>query len=214
MDFSYHKTNYFYWCVALLFSLLTQAEAQQTQIKHDGDIDKQEQVSQSTNGKIDLQIVNPIFYINQREPVESFSFKGRTIVKYKTSVTLAVWNRGQEKCFFPTKVNACGTMVETSNETWLVELDFTPDVFLVETDERPQITLVMPESALEVAEIRPGEATIVTYEPQISQEDLAQIKQVKFVLKAKHNGRYSFWEGEIKSDSFPLDTTPNFRILK
>ena len=212
MRFNFKKTKGCFLVLAVMVSSVISAEDQQQ--KAVPGINKEGQQFQQTFQDADLKIINPILYINQRDQEDSYSFKGRTIVRYKTKIVLSVWNRGKQKCYFPTKVGACATGHNENTEILKIELEFAPDVFLVETDDRPRIPIVQAESSFEIAEIRPGEAAIVSKEMTITNENLSQAKQVVFVLKSEHHGRYSFWEGRLNSESFPLDSTPNFRIIK
>lgn len=204
-------------CFFLFFSLFAAAVifAEEPTMEVTISINQAEQSLQQVAQEVDLQIVNPIFMINKRDPDESFSFNDKKIIRYKTKIVLCVWNRGQQKCYLPTKVSGVGSWVDEETETLHIELEFaSTEVFLVETADRPKIPIVQAESSFEIAEIRSGEAAGINYEMKIHAKDLSKVKQVAFTIKSEHKGRYSFWEGKLKSESFPLDSTPNFRIIE
>ena len=212
MRLNFKKTRGWFLVLAVMATAVISAEAQQQ--NESAGINNKEQLSQQAVQGIDLKIINPMLVINQRDPVDSYTYKGRTILQYKTNIVLSVWNRGKQKCYFPTKVGACTTGHNENAKIFEIELEFAPYFFLVETADRPKIPIVQAESYFEVVEIRPGEAAMVSKEFNITDEQLSQAKQVVFVLKSEHHGRYSFWEGRLQSESFPLDSTPNFRIKK
>jgi hypothetical protein len=213
MTLNCKKTNYFFPFLALFAASVIVAE--EVPMKVTIAINQAEQPSQQSVQDIDLQIVNPIFMINKRDPDDSFSFDGKTITRYQTKIVLCVWNRGEQKCYFPTKVSGVSSWVDEKEETLQIKLEFaSTEVFLVETADRPKIPIVQAESSFEIAEIQPGEAAGINYEMKIHAKDLSKAKQVVFTIKSGHKGRYSFWEGELKSESFPLDSTPNFRVVE
>ena len=74
------------------------------------------------------------------------------------------------------------------------------------TDDHPFVPYVWPESIFDVAELRPGEAVLLTYKTLIDAENLVPNKKVIFLLFSKHNGRYSFWEGKLKSQIYSLES--------
>ena len=205
-------TNCFFPLLALF--VVSVIFAEESPMKVTISINQAEQPSQQIVQDLDLQIVNPIFMINKRDPDESFSFDGKTITRYETKIVLSVWNRGKQKCYFPTKIGGTGSWVDEKKETLHIEFFFASDVFLVETADRPKIPIVQAESSFEIAEIRPGEAAVINREMKIHAKDLTKAKQVVFTIKSEHKGRYSFWEGELISESYPLDSTPNFRIVE
>ncbi len=165
--------------------------------------------------KADLEIIDPTIWIFKANPTIS-TFQGKNKVEYSTRIFLSVWNRGEKTYRFPTKIDGVGRVdfpprvpgvPEGGYEnTCVYDFCFIPAWQGVEaTDDHPFVPYVWPESIFDVAELRPGEAVLLTCKTLIDAENLVPDKKVKFELSCKHKGRYSFWDGRLESKIYSLD---------
>ncbi len=165
--------------------------------------------------KADLEIIDPTIWIFKANPTIS-TFQDKNKVEYSTRIFLSVWNRGEKTYRFPTKIDGVGRVdfpprvpgvPEGGYEnTCVYDFCFIPAWQGVEaTDDHPFVPYVWPESIFDVAELRPGEAVLLTYKTLIDAENLVPDKKVMFQLSCKHKGRYSFWDGRLESKIYSLD---------
>ena len=157
--------------------------------------------------KADLEIINPTIWIFKANPTIS-TFQGKNKVEYSTRIFLNVLNQGEKTYRFPTKIDSvCRSSNYGLPDVCDFQFDFSPAIkTTVAKDDRPAIPIVWAESTFDVAELRPGEAVLLSYETFIDAENLVPNKKVIFLLFSKHNGRYSFWEGKLKSQIYSLES--------
>lgn len=161
-----------------------------------------------------LRIVNPILFINKKNP-EVASHLSKQIIRYKTKIIFALYNEGKEIRPIATKIVSIMNMVE-NNGTLSLTLSVNDNTFLVENKEKnlPKIPIVRSDSSFEIVDLRPGEAVLLTYETSILKQNLSNTQNIVFKYEAKDpKGRYSFWTGSVKSESYPFPNTKNFHIL-
>ena len=156
-------------------------------------------------GKTYLEIVNPIIFVFKDKPYTRTVFNEK-VEEYKAKIILHVWNKGENICFFPTKMTTHGNgkrfPIPPDVLCFSTEID-TSSVKLAATDTHPALPIVMPESSFGVAELRQNEATTIVYETFIKAKDLKKEKII-FQLNSVHKGRYSFWEGGLDSQIYPF----------
>ena len=156
-------------------------------------------------GKTYLEIVNPIIFVFKDKPYTRTVFNEK-VEEYKAKIILHVWNKGENICFFPTKMTTHGNgkrfPIPPDVLCFSTEIDAS-SVKLAATDTHPALPLVMPESSFGVAELRQNEATTIVYETFIKAKDLNKEKII-FQLNSAHKGRYSFWEGRLDSQIYPF----------
>ncbi len=157
--------------------------------------------------KADLEIIDPTIWIFKANPTIS-TFQDKNKVEYSTRIFLHVWNKGEKTYRFPTKIDCvCHSSNYGLPDVCDFQFDFGPAFkTLVAKDDRPSIPIVYAESTFDVAELRPSEAVLLSYETFIDAENLVPNKKVIFLLFSKHNGRYSFWEGKLKSQIYSLES--------
>ena len=156
--------------------------------------------------KEDLVIIDPTIWIFKANPTIS-TFQGKQKVEYSTHIFLHVWNKGEKTYRFPTKIDSvCHSSNYGLPDVCDFQFDFSPSLkTTVAKDDRPAIPIVWAESTFDVAELRPDEAVLLSYKTLIDAENLVPNKKVIFLLFSKHNGRYSFWEGKLKSQIYTLE---------
>ena len=162
-------------------------------------------------GKTYLEIVNPIIFVFKDKPYTRTVFneeeeKVEKVEEYKAKIILHVWNKGENICFFPTKITTHGNgkrfPIPPDVLCFSSEIDAS-SVKIAATDTHPALPIVMPESSFGVAELRQNEATTIVYETFIKAKDLNKEKII-FQLDSAHKGRYSFWEGGLDSQIYPF----------
>jgi hypothetical protein len=161
-------------------------------------------------GKTYLEIVNPIIFVFKDKPYTRTVFneedEEEKVEEYKAKIILHVWNKGENICFFPTKMTTHGNgkrfPIPPDVLCFSTEIDAS-SVKIAATDTHPALPLVMPESSFGVAELRQNEATTIVYETFIKAKDLNKEKII-FQLNSAHKGRYSFWEGGLDSQIYPF----------
>ena len=163
-------------------------------------------------GKTYLEIVNPIIFVFKDKPYTRTVFneeeeeKVEKVEEYKAKIILHVWNKGENICFFPTKMTTHGNgkrfPIPPDVLCFSTEIDAS-SVKIAATDTHPALPLVMPESSFGVAELRQNESTTIVYETFIKAKDLNKEKII-FQLNSAHKGRYSFWEGGLDSQIYPF----------
>jgi hypothetical protein len=161
-------------------------------------------------GKTYLEIVNPIIFVFKDKPYTRTVFneedEEEKVEEYKAKIILHVWNKGENICFFPTKMTTHGNgkrfPIPPDVLCFSTEIDAS-SVKIAATDTHPALPLVMPESNFGVAELRQNEATTIVYETFIKAKDLNKEKII-FQLNSAHKGRYSFWEGGLDSQIYPF----------
>ena len=162
-------------------------------------------------GKTYLEIVNPIIFVFKDKPNTRTVFneeeeKVEKVEEYKAKIILHVWNKGENICFFPTKITTHGNgkrfPIPPDVLCFSSEIDAS-SVKIAATDTHPALPIVMPESSFGVAELRQNEATTIVYETFIKAKDLNKEKII-FQLDSAHKGRYSFWEGGLDSQIYPF----------
>lgn len=163
-------------------------------------------------GKTYLEIVSPIIFVFKDKPNTRTVFNEEEeddeekVEEYKAKIILHVWNKGENICFFPTKMTTHGNgkrfPIPPDVLCFSTEIDAS-SVKIAATDTHPALPLVMPESNFGVAELRQNEATTIVYETFIKAKDLNKEKII-FQLNSAHKGRYSFWEGGLDSQIYPF----------
>ena len=162
-------------------------------------------------GKTYLEIVSPIIFVFKDKPYTRTVFneeeeKVEKVEEYKAKIILHVWNKGENICFFPTKITTHGNgkrfPIPPDVLCFSSEIDAS-SVKIAATDTHPALPIVMPESSFGVAELRQNEATTIVYETFIKAKDLNKEKII-FQLDSAHKGRYSFWEGGLDSQIYPF----------
>ena len=159
-------------------------------------------------GKTYLEIVSPIIFVFKDKPYTRtvFNEEEEKVEEYKAKIILHVWNKGENICFFPTKITTHGNgkrfPIPPDVLCFSSEIDAS-SVKIAATDTHPALPIVMPESSFGVAELRQNEATTIVYETFIKAKDLNKEKII-FQLDSAHKGRYSFWEGGLDSQVYPF----------
>ena len=164
-------------------------------------------------GKTYLEIVSPIIFVFKDKPYTRTVFneeeeeeKVEKVEEDKAKIILHVWNKGENICFFPTKITTHGNgkrfPIPPDVLCFSSEIDAS-SVKIAATDTHPALPIVMPESSFGVAELRQNEATTIVYETFIKAKDLNKEKII-FQLDSAHKGRYSFWEGGLDSQIYPF----------
>ena len=165
-------------------------------------------------GKTYLEIVSPIIFVFKDKPYTLTVFneeeeeeeKVEKVEEYKAKIIFHVWNKGENICFFPTKITTHGNgkrfPIPPDVLCFSSEIDAS-SVKIAATNTHPALPIVMPESSFGVAELRQNDATTIVYETFIKAKDLKKEKII-FQLDSAHKGRYSFWEGGLDSQIYPF----------
>ena len=100
--------------------------------------------------------------------------------------------------------------------TLLLQLDMNLETFLVENKEAglPKISIVRPLSSFEIVDLRPGEATMISYDLQLKKDVFQKTKKIIFEYSStSKKDRYPFWNGMVISKEYPLHGTKSFHII-
>ncbi len=143
----------------------------------------------------DLQIINPILFINQKDP-EITDVGKKQIVSYKTKVMYAIYNSSEKTISVATKSHSqttvfgiaskdtlyTGSLLSLPQGTLLLQLDMNTETFLIENQEAglPKIPIVRSLSSFEIVELRPGEATMISCDLQLKKDVFQKMKKIIF----------------------------------
>ena len=167
-------------------------------------ITKQRDATENPLEKAELEFVNASLTVIKDKPVTMMK-NGNELKGYNMTITLYVMNKSQKTCLFPTKIDSLGK-THTSGEDlhrFILNINKIRTCFI--PSSRQRVPLVRSESYFDVVELRSGEATIITYETFISEDELEDIEELRFEIFSTHDGRYKFWEGRLESPVYKMD---------